>query len=235
MKGLIVPSNQSGYYPSRHQDSGNTKEQIRDQFAVEGHLTTIKRLTKEREYHEGRSPADIISKFGWDEQTIYGWLNRFVPHKFEALLYDDKTSGLPLDNNDEQFQVFAETLHPHPEDGDYDAPAWSSHGNPSCLEGACSPAERSYEPAACQPLRSIMIDRTRRLSGVARLGRLSLSGDQPPPGTICQAVTRVENSGLVCSESTDLPVAINTSNSGPFCEALTLGDSSFTRAVCGRC
>lgn len=54
-----------------------TKGQVREQLADESNSEAIKRLTAAREYLEGLSPADIHTKFGWHEQTIYGWLNRF--------------------------------------------------------------------------------------------------------------------------------------------------------------
>lgn len=84
-----------------------TIEQVREQLADEADPKAIKRLTAAREYLDGRSPGGIEAKFGWDEQTIYGWLNRFEERGFEAALYDDKPSGRPPRLDDEQFQQFA--------------------------------------------------------------------------------------------------------------------------------
>lgn len=105
---------------------GITKEQVREQLADESDPTAIKRLTAAREYLEGHSPAAIEAKFGWPEQTIYGWLNRFEERDFADALYDDERPGRPPELTDEQFQQFAEALHHPPEDEGYDEPAWTS-------------------------------------------------------------------------------------------------------------
>ena len=103
-----------------------TIEQVREQLADEADPKAIKRLTAAREYLDGQSPGEIDAKFGWDEQTIYGWLNRFEERGFEAALYDDKPSGRPPRLDDEHFQQFAETLNEPPEEAGYDVPVWSS-------------------------------------------------------------------------------------------------------------
>jgi len=103
-----------------------TKGQVREQLADESNPKAIKRLTAAREYLEGLSPADIHEKFGWREQTIYGWLNRFENREFEDALYDDDRPGRPPELSDEQFQRFAETLHDPPEEEGYDEPAWTT-------------------------------------------------------------------------------------------------------------
>jgi len=74
---------------------GLTVEQVRKQLAEETDPKAIKRLTAAREYLDGLSPADIETKYGWHEQTIYGWLDRFEERGFEAALYD-VARGRPL-------------------------------------------------------------------------------------------------------------------------------------------
>jgi transposase len=103
-----------------------TKGQVREQLADESNPKAIKRLTAAREYLEGLSPADIHTKFGWHEQTIYGWLNRFEERDFEDALYDDERPGRPPELSDEQFRQFVETLHNPPEQEGYDEPAWTT-------------------------------------------------------------------------------------------------------------
>lgn len=103
-----------------------TVDQVRDQLAEETDPKAIKRLTAAREYLDGLSPAKIEGKYGWHEQTIYGWLTRFEERGFQDALYDDKPPGQDPELTDEQFQQFAETLHDPPEEAGYDAPAWTS-------------------------------------------------------------------------------------------------------------
>jgi transposase len=105
---------------------GVTIEQVREQLAEETDPKAIKRLTAAREYLDGLSPADIETKYGWHEQTVYGWLNRFEERGFEAALYDDKSPGREPELTDEQFQQFAEALNQPPEQAGYDEPAWTS-------------------------------------------------------------------------------------------------------------
>lgn len=69
---------------------GVTVERVREQLSEETNPKAIKRLTAPREYLAGLSPVKIEAKYGWHEQTIYGWLNRFEELGFEAALYDDK-------------------------------------------------------------------------------------------------------------------------------------------------
>lgn len=103
-----------------------TVDQVRDHLADETDPKAIKRLTAAREYLDGLSPAEIETKYGWHEQTVYGWLNRFEERDFEDALYDDKPPGREPALTDEQFQQFAETLHQPPEEAGYDAPAWTA-------------------------------------------------------------------------------------------------------------
>jgi len=103
-----------------------TKEQVREQLADETDPKAIKRLTVAREYLEGLSPKGIEAKFGWTEQTIYGWLNRFEERGFDAALYDNSRPGRPPELSDEQFEQFTAVLHEPPEEAGYDDPAWST-------------------------------------------------------------------------------------------------------------
>ena len=105
---------------------GLTVEQVREQLADETDAKAIKRLTAAREYLDGLSPADIEDKYGWNEQTVYGWLDRFEERGFEAALYDDNRPGQDPELADEQFQEFAEKLQEPPEEVGYDEPAWTS-------------------------------------------------------------------------------------------------------------
>jgi len=106
--------------------SGVTVEQVRNQLAEETDPKAIKRLTAAREYLAGLSPAEIETKYGWHEQTVYGWLNRFEERGFEAALYDDKPPGREPELADDQFEEFAETLQDPPDKAGYDEPAWTS-------------------------------------------------------------------------------------------------------------
>lgn len=103
-------------------DSG----QVRDQLVEESDGKAIKRLAAAREYMAGHSPAEIETKYGWHEQTVYGWLNRFEERDFEDALYDDKPPGRSPELSDAQFQQFAETLHDPPEEAGYNEPAWDA-------------------------------------------------------------------------------------------------------------
>jgi len=105
---------------------GVTVEQVREQLAEETDPKAIKRLTVAREYLDGLSPAEIETKYGWHEQTVYGWLNRFEERGFEAALYDDKPPGQDPELAEDQFEEFAETLQQPPEQAGYDEPAWTS-------------------------------------------------------------------------------------------------------------
>jgi len=105
---------------------GVSVEQVRDHITEETDPKAIKRLTAAREYLAGLSPAEIETKYGWHEQTVYGWLNRFEERGFEAALYDDKPPGREPELADDQFEEFAETLQDPPDKAGYDEPAWTS-------------------------------------------------------------------------------------------------------------
>lgn len=101
-------------------------ERVRDQLTEESDGKAIKRLTAAREYLDGLSPAKIETKYGWHEQTVYGWLNRFEERDFKDTLYDDKPPGRLPELSDDQFDQFAAALHDSPEQAGYDEPTWSS-------------------------------------------------------------------------------------------------------------
>jgi transposase len=101
-------------------------QQVHDQLRKESDGKAIKRLTATREFLDGLSPAKIEAKYGWHEQTVYGWLNRFEERDFEDALYDDKPPGRPPELSDHQFDRFAAALHDSPKQTGYDEPAWSS-------------------------------------------------------------------------------------------------------------
>lgn len=103
-----------------------TADQVRDQLADETDPKAIKRLTAAREYLDGLSPADIETKYGWHEQTVYGWLDRFEERGFEDALYDDKPPGPDPELTEQEFEQFAEALNQPPEDAGFDEPAWTS-------------------------------------------------------------------------------------------------------------
>lgn len=103
-----------------------TADQVREQLADETDPKAIKRLTVAREYLDGLSPAEIETKYGWHEQTVYGWLDRFEQRGFEDALYDDKAPGREPALTDAQFQQFTETLHQPPEEAGYNEPAWTT-------------------------------------------------------------------------------------------------------------
>jgi transposase len=105
---------------------GVTVEQVREQLAEETDPKAIKRLTAAREYLDGLSPADIETKYGWHEQTVYGWLNRFEERGFEAALYDDERPGQDPELAADQFDEFVETVQKPPEQAGYDEPAWTT-------------------------------------------------------------------------------------------------------------
>jgi len=61
---------------------GVTVEPVCEQLAEETDTKAIKRLTVAREYLDGLSSAEIETKYGWHEQTVHGWLNRFEERGF---------------------------------------------------------------------------------------------------------------------------------------------------------
>jgi len=105
---------------------GVTVEQVREQLADETDPKAIKRLTAAREYLDGLSPADIETKYGWHEQTVYGWLNRFEERGFQAALYDDERPGQDPELAEDQFDEFVETIQKPPDKAGYDEPAWTT-------------------------------------------------------------------------------------------------------------
>lgn len=80
------------------------------------------------------SPAKIERKYGWHEQIVYGWLDRFEECDFEDALYDDKPPGRPPELSDAQFQQ----LRRHSEIRREMPDMMSQHGVPHSLNSICS-------------------------------------------------------------------------------------------------
>jgi len=60
-------------------------EQLRQQLWVERNPKAIKCLIAALEYKSGLSPAELEEKYGWPEQTIYGWLDVVAERDLTAL------------------------------------------------------------------------------------------------------------------------------------------------------
>ena len=103
-----------------------TIEQVRDQLSEESDPKAIKRLTAVREYLAGHSPAEIETKYGWAEDTVYGWLYRFQDRDFEDALYDDKPPGREPKLTDSEFQQFGHAVNAEPAEAGYDEPVWTT-------------------------------------------------------------------------------------------------------------
>ena len=98
---------------------------LRQRLAEETDPKAIKRLVAALEYKSGLSPAKIENKYGWPEQTIYSWFNRFEERGAEPALRDAPRPGRrPQLNTAQRRQLFAEVNEPPTEAG-YDAPAWT--------------------------------------------------------------------------------------------------------------
>jgi transposase len=113
---------------TKHGDklSDLTIEEVTERLNDESDGKAIKRLVAAREYLDGNSPADISDKFGWPEQTIYSWFDRFESKEIDEALYDESPPGRPGELTEEEFGRFKEAVSNPPEEVDFDAPAWSS-------------------------------------------------------------------------------------------------------------
>ena len=113
---------------TKHGDklSDLTIEKVTKRLNDESDGKAIKRLVAAREYLDGSSPAEISDKFGWPEQTIYTWFDRFESEKIDEALYDESPPGRPGALTDEEFEIFKEAVSNPPQEVNYDAPAWSS-------------------------------------------------------------------------------------------------------------
>jgi DNA modification methylase/transposase len=101
-------------------------ERVRARLEDEDVPKAIKRLTAAREYLKGNSPAEIEEEYGWKEQTVYNWLNRFENRSFEDALYDDTSPGRPSKLTEEQLQKLTEALNRPPQELGYDKDRWGT-------------------------------------------------------------------------------------------------------------
>jgi transposase len=103
-----------------------TIEEVTERLNEESDGKAIKRLVAAREYLDGNSPAEISGKFGWPEQTIYSWFDRFESKEIDKALYDESPPGRPGTLTEEEFETFKQAVSNPPKEAGYDAPAWSS-------------------------------------------------------------------------------------------------------------
>lgn len=101
-------------------------EEVTARLKEESDGKAIKRLVVARDYLDGNSPAEISEKYGWPEQTIYSWLDRFEANEIDEALYDDSPPGRPGVLTDEAFEQFKHAVSNPPTEAGYDASAWSS-------------------------------------------------------------------------------------------------------------
>ncbi|WP_254533982.1 helix-turn-helix domain-containing protein [Natrinema gelatinilyticum] len=100
-----------------------TELHLRQRLAEETDPKAIKRLVAALEYKQGLSPAKIEKKYGWSEQTVYNWLNRFEERGRPAALRDKPRLGRkPWLDPTQRRQLFA-ALNEPPSEAGYDAPA----------------------------------------------------------------------------------------------------------------
>jgi len=65
-----------------------------------------KRSVEVREYFDGNSPVEISAKFGWPEQIIYSWFDRFESKEIDEAFYDESPSARPGALNEKEFERF---------------------------------------------------------------------------------------------------------------------------------
>ena len=113
---------------TKHGDklSDLTIDEVNERLDEESDGKAIKRLVAAREYLDGNSPAEISAKFGWPEQTIYSWFDRFESREIDEALYDESPPGRPGSLTEEEFEAFKQAVSNPPNEAGYDAPAWSS-------------------------------------------------------------------------------------------------------------
>jgi transposase len=85
----------------------------------------VKRLVAAREYLSGRSPAEIESKYGFPEQTVYDWLDRIEARGLEAALVDEEPPGRPPRLHGDRRGAFRRAVAESPAEAGFDAEAWS--------------------------------------------------------------------------------------------------------------
>ncbi len=103
---------------------GVDEEQLRQQLWAERNPKAIKPPIATLEYKSGLSPAKLEDKYGWPEQTIYGWLDVVAERDLTALgdaPRPPNASKLTAD----QWEQLTAVLNAPPSEADYDAPAWT--------------------------------------------------------------------------------------------------------------
>jgi len=103
---------------------GADEEQLRQQLWVERNPKAIKRLVAALEYKSGLSPAEIEEKYGWSEQTVYGWLDIVAERDLTALGDAPRPPNASKLTTDQWEQLTA-VLNAPPSEVAYDAPAWT--------------------------------------------------------------------------------------------------------------
>ena len=103
-----------------------TAEEVTERLREETDGKAIKRLVAAREYLAGRSPAQISAKFGWPEQTIYSWLDRFESDPLDDALYDESPPGRPSRLSEDEFETVAQAVSQSPELAGFTASEWST-------------------------------------------------------------------------------------------------------------
>ncbi len=113
---------------TKHGDklSDLTIEEVTERLREESDGKAIKRLVAAREYLDGNSPAEISTKFGWPEQTIYSWFDRFESNEMDEALYDESPPGRPGALTQEELERFKHAVSNPPEEAGYDVSAWST-------------------------------------------------------------------------------------------------------------
>ena len=102
-----------------------TELHLRQRLAEETDPKAIKRLVAALEYKQGLSPAKIEEKYGWPEQTVYSWLNRFEERGWTAALRDKPRPGRRSRLGPTQRRQLFADLNAPPIEAGYDAPAWT--------------------------------------------------------------------------------------------------------------
>jgi len=113
---------------TKHGDklSDLTIDEVTELLNEESDGKAIKRLVAAREYLDGNSPAEISAKFGWPEQTIYSWFDRFESKEIGEALYDESPPGRPGALTKDEFDRFKQAVSNPPKEAGYDVQAWRS-------------------------------------------------------------------------------------------------------------
>jgi transposase len=98
---------------------------LRERLVEEDDAKATKRLVAAIEYKHGLSPAEIESKYGISQHTVYEWLDRFETRAFDEALYDGRPPGRPAGLSSEQRDRLASVLSNPPREVGFDAQAWT--------------------------------------------------------------------------------------------------------------